>query len=228
MGVHSPHEEGSVITTIIFDMDGVISDTQRLYAEIEAALLRGHGIEVAPADITRRFAGVSGHVFFPQMFREAGRTLDDATPLIEERRRIILGRLREHVPPVPGSVDLIRALRGRGLRLAVGSASSHAVIGVVLDGLGVRDEFQAIASSHDVEPGRGKPEPDIFLLAASRVGAAPSECTVIEDGVSGMVAARRAGMRSIGYVPEGAFSDFPADRHVRRLSDVLAVLDELN
>jgi HAD superfamily hydrolase (TIGR01509 family) len=106
------------------------------------------------------------------------------------------------------------------LKLAVASSSNKAFIEHVLKQLNMTEYFQAIASSEEVP--RGKPDPAIFLLAASRLGIDPSECVVIEDGVSGMIGAKRAGMGCIGLVLEAETDTqkFPADVVVRSHDEI--------
>jgi len=84
--------------------------------------------------------------------------------------------------------------------------------------LKIRSKFDAIASTEEV--GKGKPAPDVFLLAAKRIGVSPEDCVVIEDGLAGMIGAKRAGMKCIALVPEGSNADYPVDIIVHSLKDL--------
>jgi HAD superfamily hydrolase (TIGR01509 family) len=98
--------------------------------------------------------------------------------------------------PLPGAAEWVRRLQQENWRQAVASSAPRANLDVVLEVIGLKDCFQAIVSAEDVTA--GKPDPQVFLTAASRLGVPPSQCVVVEDAAAGVEAARRAGMRSIG------------------------------
>ena len=100
------------------------------------------------------------------------------------------------VEPLPGVVEWLHRLKADGWRHAVASSAPPANIEVILEVLGVRDSFDAYVSAEEVA--HGKPSPDVFLLAADRVGAPPHRCVVVEDAPAGVEAGRRGGMRTIG------------------------------
>ena len=112
-------------------------------------------------------------------------------------RRVIA----DHFPAMPGAVDLLRSLHKAGFRLAVGSSGPPENVQVVVDKLAARDLFGAIVTGADVT--RGKPAPQVFLLAAERLGVPPPRCAVIEDAAVGVAAANAAGMTSVGLVSTG-------------------------
>ena len=117
---------------------------------------------------------------------------------------------------IPGTLACIKQLHSR-IPLAVASASRLPVIDLVLSTLKIKDKFTALTSSREVK--NGKPAPDVFLLAAQRLNASPSTCVVVEDGISGMLGARAAGMRCIALVSDDN-TDYPADLIVRDLREV--------
>lgn len=125
---------------------------------------------------------------------------------------------QEGVDPIPGSLELIEELREAGFKLAVASSSIRAFIDTVLGTLDIRNRFDAIVSIEDVE--RGKPDPEIFLLAARRMGVKPIECFVIEDAISGIKAAKRAGMRSILLIRDKVPLDVDPDAVIEDLRDI--------
>jgi HAD superfamily hydrolase (TIGR01509 family) len=199
----------------IFDMDGVISDTQKIHARIEAELLASFGITITPEEITRRFAGVSLREQCTTLFAEFG----IACPDLEELSRVKLARFHaceDEIAEMEGARMCIDTLHPR-VPLAVGSGLHLASIGLVLGKLDLVERFRAIASAQEVP--RGKPAPDVFLLAAKRLGVEPSACVVIEDAVSGMIAARAAGMRCVALVDD-IRREWPADIVVEHLRDV--------
>jgi len=117
---------------------------------------------------------------------------------------------------LPGAAEWVVHLRSEGWVQAVASSAPRANIEVVLQVLGLAQRFDATVSAEDVQ--HGKPDPEVFLLAASRVGAAPGRSIVVEDAAAGIEAARRAGMRSIAVVRDGA--QIVADIMVRSLADL--------
>ncbi len=183
------------INAVIFDMDGVISDTQSICSSAGSVLLSGYGIAIPPEEITKRYAGVSSREFFLDAFQRNGIDMPDMNVLLSEWRRTVNNETQGHVRAIPGTVEFMKRLKSRSIPIAVASGSHPSFIDSVLTELGVKQEFNAICSSHEVE--NGKPHPDVFLLAAQRLEVDPKYCLVVEDGISGMMAARRAGMRCI-------------------------------
>lgn len=200
---------------VILDMDGVISYTQHIHARLECEVLATLGLIVEPEEITRRFAGVSNRDMFATLFAEAGRESPYCAEISDDLARRFFGCASEIVA-IEGTVERIKDLHGR-TPLAVASASRPEVIDLVLTSVGVKDRFSAIASSREVK--RGKPAPDVFLLAAERLQVDPRDCVVVEDGVSGMLGARAAGMRCIALAHDDR-TDYPADLVVRDLRHV--------
>lgn len=199
-------------------MDGVISDTQNIHAKIESELLQNYEIEIPPEEITQRYAGVAGEEMFPQIFENAGKQMPAITQLVKEKWQRMKESIEMGLQEVPGTRVFIELLKGRGLKLAVASASNKSFIELVLSELNLTEKFDVIASAEEVK--RGKPEPDVFLLAAKRLSVLPENCIVIEDGLNGMIAAKRAGMRCIGLVRHDKNQDYPVDLLVKDLRDV--------
>ncbi len=200
---------------VIFDMDGVIADTQRIHARIESAMLGTLGVAITPDEISRRFAGRSNKNMFAEVFGERGLE----SPYCEEISDKIFQQFcacSSEFVGIEGTIETIRALYGE-VPLAVASASRPVAIQLVLTTVGVRKYFSETASSREVK--LGKPAPDVFLLAAKKLGVKPKNCTVIEDGVSGMLGARAAGMRCVALAPDGR-TDFPADIVVKDLRNI--------
>lgn len=207
------------IKAVIFDMDGVISDTQDILAVVERDILKGQGIDMSTEEITRRFAGMSSRDVFTVIFSEYNKDLSCVDELIEERKIKTLNAIRGNVKGVSGTKEFIDNLLNDNFQLAVASGSIMPFIDLVLSELNLKNKFSAIVSSQEVE--NGKPDPAVFLLAAQRLGVAPEECLVVEDGANGMIAARRAGMKCIGLVREERDNqDYQVDLIVKDLRDV--------
>jgi beta-phosphoglucomutase family hydrolase len=207
-----------IIKAMIFDMDGVISDTQGIHAKTESELLKSYGIAMHADEITRRYAGVGDEEMFREIFSRAQKEIPEIKRLVETKWRIMDELVRGNVKEIPGTREFIERLENLGLPLAVGSASRLAFMELVLAELGLRNRFCVIASAEEVE--KGKPEPDLFLLVANRLSVEPENCVVIEDAVSGMIAAKRAKMQCIGLVRDQNEQNYPADLIVTDLRKV--------
>jgi HAD superfamily hydrolase (TIGR01509 family) len=208
------------VGAVIFDMDGVISDTQSIYAHTESQLLAEHGIDLTPEEITFEFSGSRAEDMMASVWRRYPGKLLDLRAMVKERRERISAALKGNIRAVPGTIGFLKRVKAKPLPTAVGSATRLAGIKNILAELGIQDDFDAIASGEEVE--NGKPAPDVFLLAAERLKVPPARCLVIEDGAHGMIAARRAGMRSVGLVRSGELDKdaYPADYLVRSLDEV--------
>jgi len=122
------------------------------------------------------------------------------------------------VDPVPGIYDLLDLCKEMNFNIAVGTASTFDYASNVLKALKIFDKFDSIVSSNMVS--KGKPEPDIFLLAAKNINLDPVDCIVIEDGISGMIAANRADMKCIALVKKIDFDKYPTKNQVLSLKDI--------
>lgn len=178
-------------------MDGVISDTQKLHSKVESELLARYNIQVSPEEITDRYAGVRTKDFFDDLLKYQA-VKYDLDHLMNEKWSRMEKFASETVSEIAGSISLIEKLFFGKYVLAVASASNLNYVHTVLRTLGVFKFFSSIVSGDMVK--RGKPEPESFLLASKNIKVLPENCVVIEDGVSGMVAADRAGMKCIGLV----------------------------
>lgn len=195
---------------IIFDMDGVLSDSEGVYDEALEVILARYGVQVPPG-LPQTFRGISVR----ETWRRLGeKYLPDANvdELVDLEREYFDARLnRGEIPPVPFAFEMLRGFREGGMKIAVASSNFRYRVDTVLRQNGAQALVDAIATAEDVK--RAKPAPDLFLLAARRLGVLPQNCLVIEDAPSGVEAARSAGMRVAIYAhPERArFGDCGAD-----------------
>jgi HAD superfamily hydrolase (TIGR01509 family) len=176
----------------MFDLDGVLVDSEQLWNAAKEELVRdvgGRWREDAP----RAMIGMSSPEWSAYMRDQLGVDRD-----AEEINRDVVGRMersyRARLPLLRGAVEVVRALHGRW-PLGLASSSNREIIDLVLDVAGLAELFVATVSSEEVE--RGKPAPDVYLEAARRVGVDPSRCVAIEDSSNGMRAAAAAGMAVI-------------------------------
>lgn len=204
------------IKAVIFDMDGVISDTQRLHSDVESKMFKEYGIDISPEEITAKFAGIPDFVYTEDVFKKYGVQVD-LDEVIADKWQEVTEIMQKEIIPVPGVQELIEELHSK-YKLAVGSSSIAKFVNIALEKLNIRDKFDAVVTIDDVK--NGKPDPEIFLLAAKKLGVKPEECVVIEDGRSGMQAAKAAGMKCIGLVKDKTSKDYPADILVESLSEI--------
>ena len=182
---------------VIFDMDGVLVDSQPYHFKADIETMSEY-VVVKDQKFYEKFAGT--------LTSDRMRILKDLFKLdipveemVKKREDMILEIMaREDIKPVSGIPEFLKSIKNRGLKTAVASSSGYDLIGLILSRLGISEYFDSITSGNDVK--RGKPSPDIFLLAAERIGAEPSECLVVEDSENGVRAAKAAGMTALGYV----------------------------
>ncbi len=179
---------------VIFDMDGVVIDSEPLSMRIIAEIIGEHGGHADPA-LLAGLAGVSLAEVLKVAAAHSGRDLDAAAlyHLYQER---YLPRLRACAAPTPGLAELITALRAAGVLIGLASSSSLAEIDVVVHALRLGQALTAVASADEVA--RPKPDPDVYRLAIERLGAGPDGVVAIEDSATGTASATAAGLVCIG------------------------------
>ncbi|NLF29405.1 MAG: HAD family phosphatase [Planctomycetes bacterium] len=183
----------AVPLAVIFDMDGVLIDSYDAHYESWRRLAAEQGAPYTREQFARSFGRTSREILAEQWpVPMAAAEIPAADRRKEELYRRII---RADYPGMAGAVELVRALHGAGFALAIGSSGPRANIEVVLEQTGAGGLFGAVVSGEDVH--RGKPDPEIFQIAAARLGVAPDRCAVIEDAPLGVEAARRAGMTPI-------------------------------
>jgi len=199
---------------VLFDMDGVLVDSGPLHKESWRRIARELGRPMEDAFFHRTF-GMRNEEILEELL---GPDLDpeEKARLGRRKEEIYRELARERLEAAPGAAGLVRALKEAGFRLALASSGPRANVELVLDVTGLGREMDAYVCAEDVS--RGKPDPQVFLEAARRLGLAPERCVVVEDALVGIQAARRAGMRVVGVTGgrEGSFLR-EADRVVSSL-----------
>jgi len=207
------------IKAVVFDLDGVLVDTESVWAEVREQLALESGGRWT-ASSQRDMMGMSSPEWSRYMHDELGVPLPPAT-ISKQVVEGLESRLREHVPLLLCARETVAALAA-SWPLAIASSANRPVIDLVLELTGLDAFFQATISSEEVP--RGKPAPDVYLEAARRLRADPTSCAAIEDSANGLRAAAAAGMRVIA-IPN---REFPPDPEALGLADeVLGSLAEL-
>ena len=202
---------------VLWDMDGTLIDSEEFHWISWRDTLAKEGVTITYEQFLRSF-GRRDDAFLPQWLGGAA-TPERIASVAEAKEELYRDLVRKNgMAPLPGVAAWIHRLHEEGWLQAIASAAPRMNIDVVLDALNAAHCFQGIVSADDVH--RGKPDPEVFLKAAARVGAPADRCIVVEDAVAGVQGARSAGMRSIGVGRNG--NHLPADIVVKSL-DLLAV-----
>jgi HAD superfamily hydrolase (TIGR01509 family) len=206
-----------VISVVVFDLDGVIVDSEQVWDEARRALAAERGVPW-PAEATRAMMGMSSPEWTRYMHEEVGLPEPE-----EEIGREIVGYLerlyRAELPLISGAVDAVRRM-GDTFRLGLASSSNRPLIDLVLELTALAPLFEATVSSEEV--GRGKPAPDVYLEALRRMGVSGADAAAVEDSHNGIRAAHAAGMRVVA-IPN---PHFPPDAEALALADV--ALDDID
>lgn len=180
----------------IFDMDGLLFDTESVYQRTWREIAQEKGVEL-DSGFPKAISGTNGthmcHVI------EQYYHVSDGKDIIEECMKRVREKLSEYVPIKEGVHEILDFFRGKGIHMAVASSSAAELIESNLEIAGIREYFAEIISGTEVK--RGKPEPDIFLLAAERICCEPGECYVFEDSENGIKAGYAAGCITV-MVPD--------------------------
>ncbi len=179
---------------VIFDLDGVLLDSEPIYLAATNSVLEREGKYISPEENVR-FIGVRFRDMLAEVIPSMGLAYN-ADYYVEQTRDAVLREFGKPLAPPPGARELIERLVDHGVPRAVGSSSVHHWVDQVLTNLGVREHFPIVVGGDEVA--NGKPAPDIFLRCAELLGVPPERCAVIEDSANGVLAARRAGMTAIG------------------------------
>ena len=205
---------------VIFDVDGVLVDSYDAHMRSWLLMGREHGLTITEEQFASTFGQTSREII--ARFWGSDLSREDAEALDARKEAIYRDLIRERFPAMDGSVELIDALADAGFRLAVGSSGPPENVELTLDCLGRASRFNAVVTGRDVT--RGKPDPQVFQIAAERLGLPLERCIVVEDAPVGITAARAAGMASVALVGTVAADRLgEADLVVRSLRELLDV-----
>jgi len=205
-----------MVPAVIFDMDGVLVDSFQAHLLAWESMARGEGLRFDPVRFTANF-GRTSRELIAELWPDSSYSDAQYEALADHREAAYRRIVQVNFPEMPGARELIQSLHHDGFALALGSSGPPENADLVLEKLAARNLFDAVVTGKDVR--RGKPDPEVFLTAAARLGIAPRFCAVIEDAPPGIAAANAGGMLSIGLSSPG-----PAHR---LLSDARLVVHSL-
>lgn len=186
-----------MVKAVIFDMDGVLVDSQPIHYKADMIALEKLGVNVSLEQL-QKYTGTSNPNRFARFKKDFGiaQSVEEITVLQES---IIFDLIAKNdLQPIKGVKQLLDNLKLHNLNLAVASSSSHRFIDAVLTKINIKDYFDIIVSGEDLK--NSKPAPDIFLATANKLNITPADCIVIEDSENGVLAAITANMKCIGYI----------------------------
>lgn len=194
---------------MIFDMDGVLIDSEPLYVEMNDELFAELGVSMTREEY-HRFVGMSSPLMWKIIRDEHSLPQSVESLMSMEKERIHRLLCSDRISsPVGGVENLLEEFKRAGYPMCVASSSARKNVEAVLNKLDLRRYFASLTCGEDVK--HGKPAPDIFLKAAASIGVKPEYCTVIEDSANGLMGAKSAGMKCVAYAGDAdSKQDFSA------------------
>jgi HAD superfamily hydrolase (TIGR01509 family) len=213
---------------VIFDLDGVLADSEPWWNQIDAKLLAEHGVSYR-GEYHRSVLGVSYRLAI-EFYKNAFHISAAVEKLMRRRGEIATDFFANRVGLFPSAKTTLEQLREMKLHLAVATSSVSASARPFLDRTGIRSFFGIVVTGDEVQ--RGKPHPDIYLRTAKKLGISPEACLVIEDALSGVAAAKAANMR-VAAIPDTRFVDpreykMKADYVLGSLSEIPALVGRVS
>ena len=209
---------------ILFDMDGVLVNTEPLHYRLWKQVFAERGIDLT-FEAYKGCIGANGKRLMELVLEHYGLDFRGEKALFDRYYQLKEENLRYgDIPRIEGVAETLAELQKRGYRMAVASSSTQEYIELCTDRVGIAHFFDVRFSAERVK--NTKPAPDVFLAAAERMNARPAECVVVEDSTNGTRAAKAAGMRCIGFVnPDSGDQDLSAaDTLIHRFAELLTVI----
>jgi beta-phosphoglucomutase len=187
----------------IFDMDGTLVDNMQINADAWGKMLAENDVDVDIHEFLVKTAGKTNREIIPNFFKDA--TEEKLFELGQRKETIYRELFLPERRAIEGATEFLKEARNLGIKMAVATAAPVANMEFILDGLELRQYFQAITTAADVS--HGKPSPEVFLKSAEKLGVETHNCLVFEDAFNGFEAAHRAGMRSVGIASVNSIED---------------------
>ncbi len=180
---------------MIFDLDGVIAETEHVHIQAEKETMLKHGIKISEDEL-HRYTGTTAKQMFTSLIRKY-HLKTTFNEIFNQKEEIMFNLLERGVEPTRGVITLLYTLKKARIKLGIASSSHKRLIHYVLNKLQITGLFDSVVGAEDIT--NSKPDPEIFLTCARRLNVGPCECLVVEDSMLGVEAAKKAGMKCLGY-----------------------------
>lgn len=181
---------------VIFDMDGVIIDSEPIHFETDIQTMRHFGCNISEKEL-EKYVGTTNEYMYTDIKKnyKLNQSLEE---IISFRSKLVKNKIiNSNLEPIQGIKELLIDLKCKNIDIAIASSSPKDFIDTIVNKFKFMDYFKYIISGEEVS--EGKPEPDIYIETSRKLGISPDECIVIEDSKNGVLAAKRAGMKCIGF-----------------------------
>lgn len=205
-----------MIKAVLFDMDGLLVDTENLNLKVAIKICKDLGLNLTPME-KQSCIGVTSQKFYTDLFQNR-KLIFDLKKTLGKHFKIYDKLLKIKLKHFPGAKTLPLFLKSQGYKLALVSGSTKKQVNIVLSQLGIKNLFDIIITADDLHS--SKPDPEGFLLSAKRLKISPEECIVLEDSTPGIMAAKKAGMKVIGVINNGQQDLALADFKVKDLTKI--------
>jgi len=182
----------------IFDLDGVLIDSSRIHFEGWRKFLNEVGRDVDYETFLKSYFGKRGAETLEQIFGRGKYTPGEAREISDRIDFNFVMNIGKQKVPIEGAFEFLRTLKGSGQKIALATSAPRQNVDAFLDAFSVRNFFDAEVCADDVS--HGKPDPEVFLRAAGKLGESPSDCIVFEDSLPGLMAAKAAGMKCVAVL----------------------------
>jgi beta-phosphoglucomutase family hydrolase len=184
-----------MIRAVIFDMDGVIVESEHLHIKAEQQTMLKHGVRISAEEL-HTYTGTTAELMFTELIKKY-KLNTTFERVFDEKEEFMFKLLEKETRPTKGVIELLKKLKRKGIKLGIASSSHRKLIEYILRRLDIVRLFDFVVSAEDIV--HSKPNPEIFLRSARGLRVEPVECLVVEDAKLGVEAAKNAGMRVVGY-----------------------------
>jgi beta-phosphoglucomutase family hydrolase len=184
-----------MIRAVIFDMDGVIVESEHLHIKAEQQTMLKHGVRISAEEL-HTYTGTTAEFMLTELIKKY-KLNTTFERVFDEKEEFMFKLLEKETRPTKGVIELLKKLKRKGIKLGIASSSHRNLIEYILRRLNIVRLFDFVVSAEDIA--NSKPNPEIFLRSARGLSVEPVECLVVEDAKLGVEAAKNAGMRVVGY-----------------------------
>lgn len=184
-----------MVKAVIFDMDGVIYDSEPIHVQSEKEVMLKYGVKITDEEL-QPYTGSTAKFMFEDLINKY-RLKTNFQKIFAEKNIIFFKLIQKELKPIPGVAKLIDLLIKYKIKIGLATSSHYDLWNLVLNKLNIQDKFNTIIGAENIT--KPKPDPEIFLLTANKLNVFPKDCLVIEDSTNGVSAAKAAGMKCIGF-----------------------------